>query len=54
MRRTDLGEFLDGDHEADRVEPGAADLFGPGYAEQSELSHLFDVLPRKRRRLVML
>ena len=32
-----------------RVEPGAAQLLGPRYAEQAELAHLADVLPGELR-----
>ena len=54
VRGTHLGEFLDRDHEADRVETGTADFFGPRDTEQPELTHLLDVLPWERRGLVVL
>src|SRR5689334_6076628 len=62
VRRVHLRELLDHDHEADGVEPRAAQLLRPRHTEQPELAHLLDVLPgelpfrvplcRRRRDLV--
>jgi hypothetical protein len=54
VRRVDLRHFVDGDHVRDVVETRTAQLLGPRYAEQSELTHLLDVLPRKLGALVQL
>src|SRR5205809_3832509 len=45
MGGVDLGQLVDHDHVADEIEPGAAQLFGPRYAEQSQIRHLADVFP---------
>ena len=47
MAGADLGQFVDGDDEGHRVEAGAAKILGPWNTEQSQVSHLRDVLPRE-------
>src|SRR6185437_4857215 len=47
MRSVHLGHFVDHDHVADVVHPRAAERLGPGHAEQSQVGHFPDVLPRE-------
>ena len=47
VRRVDLRQLVDHDHEAQQVEPRAAQLLGPRHAEQSELAHLANAFPRE-------
>ena len=54
VRRVDLRQLVDHDHEAQDVEPRAAELFGPRHAEQSELAHLADAFPGNLARRVVL
>jgi len=49
VRGVDARQLLDRDHEGDRVEAGTTELLAPRDAEQAELAHAFDVVPRERR-----
>ena len=54
VRGTHLRQLFDRDHEADRVEAGATDVFGPGDTEESEFSHRLHVHPGERGVLIVL
>ena len=54
VRGADFRELFDRDHEADRIEAGAADIFGPRDPEKSELSHGLDVRPGERGVLIVM
>ena len=52
MRRVNLGQLLNGNHEAQRVKAGASDVFRPRHAHQAEFTHSLDVGPGKLGDLV--
>src|SRR5687767_33395 len=54
MARIDLGHLVDGDVVRELIHAGAAELVAPGYAQQAQLSHGFDVFPGKGRRAIEL
>jgi len=47
VRCVDLRQLVDHDHEADEIEPRPTELFRPRHAEEPELTHLADVVPRE-------
>src|SRR6185437_5151951 len=45
VRRIDLGHLVNGDYVRRKIETGTAQLFRPGYSEQTKLAHSLDVVP---------
>jgi len=54
MARVHLGHLVDGDVIGELVQPGAAQLFTPGDAEEAQLAHGLDVVPGEGGGLIQL